>query len=156
MLIEACLLLLLQKRDDGSWRWEQRECSVSVFGQHRHPICKSSSRKLACLGPVEVRLLGRACYLVEHSPAWGAISTICAPDGPKAALSCKPGACGNWQFAGYSIRFVISAESVTATGCIFALHDWHQQTLLKEAGGGKRQHVSSAPHSSYNVWMPPI
>jgi hypothetical protein len=49
------LLVLLQRREDGTWRWEERDYGSTVYEQVHHPLCKSSSRKLSALGPVEVR-----------------------------------------------------------------------------------------------------
>ncbi|WIA19638.1 hypothetical protein OEZ85_005573 [Tetradesmus obliquus] len=41
-----------KKREDGSWRWE-RDYAASVYEQASRPLCKSSSRKLSALPPVE-------------------------------------------------------------------------------------------------------
>ncbi|WIA39910.1 hypothetical protein OEZ86_013352 [Tetradesmus obliquus] len=42
-----------KKREDGSWRWEERDYAASVYEQASRPLCKSSSRKLSALLPVK-------------------------------------------------------------------------------------------------------
>jgi hypothetical protein len=65
--------LLPQRREDGSWRWEERDYAACVYEQVHRPLLKSNSRKLSSLPPVEVRVQKKVPGMLAGITVWSTV-----------------------------------------------------------------------------------